>query len=386
MLTALHPGRNVLRNMLLAPAVGLSTTLLLEFLLSRAGLAVERFGVGLSACLVGAAVITFLRLRPPFAARQYLPFALVLVMGALLVAWPMFMFGFNWVSYANDDMADYALMAQRYLHNGFFSEPDLGQMLSGRDYSLYYWLLTGPGMWRSGVDLTLAWIASITDLTSAELYMPVIVSFQVALISALGALVTETRRRRTVALVSCALLAASAMATLGVMYQLAPQTGGLALLCAATTLFVESLRPARVRQAFGASALLAIVVSAMLLMYPELTPFLVLGGGLYVAILLFQRRLALRQVFRNELIAICALVLVLNVQLVYAIVFLINQLGAGLSANLQPCSDDLSRVCNGMDSLFPYFLVPSGLADLWGFHVISGGWVELASVGIEGGC
>ena len=47
--------------------------------------------------------------RAPLA--EYGPFALIFVLGLLVTCRPMLEFGFDWVSYANPDMAHYTLGA-----------------------------------------------------------------------------------------------------------------------------------------------------------------------------------------------------------------------------------------------------------------------------------
>jgi hypothetical protein len=374
---ALRSRRRTLQNMLLAPVVGLACTVVTVFLLNRAGLPVATFGPWLGATMAGTAWVIWWRARPLVAIRQYAWFAGVLVAAFVLNGWPMFLFGFDWVSYANDDMADYALMAQRYLHSAFFAQPDVDTLVTGRDYSAYYWLLTGPGMWRSGVDLTLAWAASVTGLSPAELFMPVIVAFQACLVSGLGALVARARVHRVPALVSCALLSCSALSTLGVMYQLGPQTGGLALLCGSSALLLRKFEARTPRRVLGEAVLLTLTVSALLLMYPELTPFLLIAAVLFALVLLRERQMHPRSILPTLGIAVASVMVILNVQVGYAAVFLLNQVGAGVVDHFGSCSDSraLGVSCPSVatiDSLFPYFLLPSGLANLWGFQVIAG--------------
>ena len=77
--------------------------------------------------------------------------------GALVfAAWPMFRFGFDWLSFCNDDMANYCLAADRPLNHGFFDGPNMEDFLQGRDYTQAYWFMHVPGNIRSGSDLILA--------------------------------------------------------------------------------------------------------------------------------------------------------------------------------------------------------------------------------------
>ncbi len=72
--------------------------------------------------------------------------------------WPSLRFGFNWISYGNDDMANYCLAAERFLHHGYYEIP-LQTELEGRDYTQHYWFMHALQQIRPGSELTIAWIA-----------------------------------------------------------------------------------------------------------------------------------------------------------------------------------------------------------------------------------
>src|SRR5947209_8460706 len=105
--------------MLLAPVAGCAVVLLTVFWLNRLGVPATRFGVILTLVLLAASAVALWRLRPAVAWRSYLPFAAVLAVALIVVGWPLFEYGFDWIAFANDDMANYTLMAERYLNHGF---------------------------------------------------------------------------------------------------------------------------------------------------------------------------------------------------------------------------------------------------------------------------
>ena len=86
----------------------------------------------------------------------------------MFVAWPMFRFGFAWLSFCNDDMANYCLVADRLLNHGFFDGPDMEDFLQGRDYMQAYWFMHVAGNLRSGGDLILATVCAVLGPKSAH--------------------------------------------------------------------------------------------------------------------------------------------------------------------------------------------------------------------------
>src|SRR5262249_1708410 len=150
----------------------------------------------------------------------------------ILTGWPMLEFGFAWFSYANDDMANYVLDAERMTRTGFLNIPDRSTFLEGLDYTQSYWFLAVDGH-RPGSQLLLAWVISLTGKPGFEIFMPVILAFHLVLISAAGALVCQSRRLRLPAIITCLMLSLSTQNSTGVLYQLIAQVGGLGMLAGA---------------------------------------------------------------------------------------------------------------------------------------------------------
>ena len=209
-LAVLKIRRSSVQNMLLAPVVGVSATLLPVFWLNRAGLPIAHFGLPLTIVLFLVSIGTLWYLRPILPLKQYWPFAAVLFLALFLTGRPMLEFGFNWLSYSNLDMAAYVLAATRMLDHGFFDIPNTAQFLSGSDNSLSLWFFDLAA--RPGAETLIAWTSSLTGLAPLKIFMPLILALHLVLISSAGALAHQTRRLRFVAWMTCVLLALSTSA------------------------------------------------------------------------------------------------------------------------------------------------------------------------------
>jgi hypothetical protein len=346
------PRRRSLHHLLLAPAVGLATTVLGTFLLNRAGCPVARFGWPLTAGLLVVTGVALWYRRPGFPARRYAPFAAVFIAALLLTGRPFLEFGFDWLSYCNDDMANYSLAASRVLRHGFYDFPTADDLFSGRDFSHYFWFFHVSGGIRCGAEMVVAWTSSLTGLTVHQAFMPVVVALQLVLVSSVGALAGLGRRPRRTAFWACTLAAMSSLLTYGVLYQLIAQVGGLALLCAAAAL----LRPTgrRAGRLPGRGLLLGLAGAAQLVFYPEVVPLLGGAFALQVMVLAWRRPRALPRMFGLTAVAALASLALVRGYCVDSVRFVLHQVQHGVSA---ACPD-----------IFPYYLLPSGLASLWGLQ------------------
>ncbi len=358
--TFLRRQSDPLQNVLLAPVVGLVITLLPVFWLNRLGNPVNSFGkvLALFLFLVSLALIWKIRLKLPW--REYTPFTACFLLALYLTGRPMLEFGFNWVSYANDDMANYCLSADLFLRHGFFDTPDLDVLASGKDYTLYYWLMHVPGGVRPGCDLLLAWVCSVTGLTAHQVFMPTILAFLLILISTIGALVYQTKTLYLSALIACGLLSISALNTYGVLQQLIAQVSGIAILAGCLVLLLQSFENFKRGALIQQGLLAGLLVVALFIIYPEVLPFLVLAFLLYHGVSLLRRKLYLKPLLIVSSLAVLTNLVFLNTFFIHAIAFLRSQTGKGIILN------DLQF------SLFPYFLIPSGLAGFWSLQPISG--------------
>ena len=110
----------------------------------------------------------------------------------------MFRFGFNWISYGNDDMANYTLAAERFLKNSYYFLPEQTQ-LEGTDYSQHFWFMHALQQIRPGSELLLSWTCSVTGLNPHQVFMPVIFALSLVQICSLGSLILFRGRFRRLA-------------------------------------------------------------------------------------------------------------------------------------------------------------------------------------------
>ncbi len=353
-----YPRVGVLRGWLLSPALGLSIVVLAVMVLNQAGIPIRHFA-SLTSLLLGVSAVGLLVWRRPvLPSRRIAPFAIAILFAWLWTGWPAFETGFKWISYANDDMANYCLAAQRFMDNGFYAVPTKAE-LAGRDYASYYYFMHVADMMRFGAEHVVAWTASIGRIKATEAFMPAILALGLVQISAAGALVLHRGRLRRVALLTVWLMAVSPLFMLGTLYQLIAQVGGVALLLTIVALLLRTWgtpsRPTLVRY----SVLPAINAAALCVFYPEVTPFAVLtfGGYGFVWVLRFRRFPAtLATVATYTLLGV---LLLLRHNIISYVSILIVQSGGALNA------------ANLLLSLFPYFMIPTGFSNLFG-------WMPLA--------
>ena len=345
---------HLLQNMLLAPSVGTSVCVMFVFWLNRAGIPVSKFGPALGVCLLLGTSILWWRGRVIVPVRRYLPFAAVFLFAFSLISWPMFKYGFNWISISNDDMANYCLTAQRLFKYGYFERLPPDELAKNMDLSAYYIFLADAGT-RTGSEMILAFVMSLSRLSSHQLFMPVIVALHLSLLSASGALLLRRNRFRGWTLMALVILSCSAEFTLGTIYQLIAQVFGLSLLAACAILLMVQNKITRRRLILKQAGLLALVFSAAMVVYSEMIPFLAFSCVCYWGVQWFKSRSIAG--LRSLPVAAMLTIVFLNSYLPAALKFMASQarLGSGHFALLQDAP-----------VLFPFFLLPSGMAQFWG--------------------
>ena len=352
---------------MLAPAIGAAAVTLPIFWLNQLGLPVRSFATPVLAAFAVAAVAVLWWKRPLFPARRMGAFFAILALALLLSGWPMLRYGFDWASYNNSDMTHYSLGTLRVLYGGFFDPPALDDVVRGTDHSAYdaykYILFNA----RSGAERTLAALWAATGLNAHLIFMPVILALHLMLISAAAALAAGGPRSRKAPLVVAALMAISPLATLGAMYQVIAQVAGLAFLCASVALLYRAPRRTTLRELVRGNVALVLVMSGLFIWYPELLPFLGLGWFAYLAMLAWRDRSEAKRAMLSAVAAGAVLLLVLNLYFVDAIRFMFSQAQSGA---LTPPGTALAPDIT--ESAFPYFLLPTGLANLWGILPIAG--------------
>lgn len=361
-LSLLRTQRNTLQNMLMAPAIGIAVTLLFVFSFNRIGIPIGHFALPLTLILLVGSIGVLAWKKPIFAGRCYLPFFLIFLLTLFLVGRPLLEFGFDWVSYSNDDMANYSLGAMRFLHDGYYQVPDFTLLLKHKDYTLNYWFMHALENHRGGSELIIAWASGTFKVATIKMFMPIIMALHLSLISVASALIATSRRYRCAALVLCLLLAFSALMALGTLYQLIAQVGGCALLAAGAILLLQPFTLHKKGIFLHQSILIGIIFSALTIYYPEITPFLGLSFVLYLVVSVLQGWRPNKQFYVSLSGAIALALLFLNTYTIGAIHFFLRQLHGGAHAM---SASELKG------ALFPYYLMPSGMANLWGMQAIA---------------
>lgn len=368
-----YPRFGALRAWLVAPGVGLSIVLLGLMACNQAGLPLGRCAMALTIGL-GVAAIAILAWRSPtWPGRALLPFWLAVVAALFWAGWPALESGFNWISYANDDMANYCLAAQRFIDRGFYDAPTMAE-LAGRDYSSYYFFMHVADMMRFGAEHIVAWSACVARVKATQGFMPVILALGLVQLAGAGALVLHLGRWRRRALVTVWLLAASPLFMLGTLYQLIAQVGGVALLVITLGLVTRPWVTAKRRVLIRYSILPAITAAALCIFYPEVTPFVGLAFGAYAVLWSVQRR-----AYPEALVAIAAYTLVgvfvlLRHNVISYLSILVVQFNGAMDAS------------NLLLSLFPYFMLPTGFPNFVGWMPIAYDFPEpVLSASILGG-
>ena len=352
----------ILRACLLAPAMGLAVVVLSTMALNQAGLPVRAFAWPLTAGLAFGSTVIFVWRRPIVPLRALAPFIAIAIFSLIWTGWPMLRFGFDWLSYVNDDFVNYCLAAERHKDFGFWRVPTMEE-LAGRDISQYYWFMHVPGLMRFGSELTLSWLSAVSGVKSLGIFMPTIVALGLMQIFSAAALVLHHGRWRRRALIAAALLAASPLFMLGTLYQLIAQVGGLALLLAATAILTARLPGAR-RRLVAHVLTLSVVGAALAAFYPEVTAFAVLTTVLAGTIDAVRQRAIPVARLRLVLYGIVGVIVLLRYNVLAYVFTIMLQMGSGFR------SVDLAL------SLFPYFMIPTGLANLFGLMPLALNFAE----------
>lgn len=360
-------GTRVRRHLTLAPAIGVAFTLLATFWLNQLGLPVQSFATPLALVLLLPAAVALALRRPPLPWRAHRAFALPVALGLAVVAPPMLAHGFDWISFGNDDMANYVLAAHRFAHHGFYDIPDVTAMTANTESPLGYWFMHVLDGSRCGAELLLAMTLSVTHRTAPEIFMPLIVCLNLVLVSAAGAMLPHRPRHLSRGLITSLLVACSALSVFGLLYQLIGQVLGLGLLCA--IIAVNGRGPMRM----GDIAIGAALSAALIIGYPEVLPFLLAEMGALALWMALRRRRLLRGALKAwAIMGAVSLLLVAP-----AMLPIIDYLHIQISTGSNPKRGSL---------LFPYYLIPSGLANACGLIAVAKLPVEpWLSLGIASG-
>ncbi|HUR58704.1 MAG TPA: hypothetical protein VM029_13410, partial [Opitutaceae bacterium] len=367
------PRFGALRSWLLAPGVGLAACLLCIMVLNQLGWPIGRFTWPMTAVLIVAATVVLVRRRPVFPTRVLLPFFGAALFSLLWTGWPALAVGFKWISYGNDDMANYCLAAERFASRGFFDVPTMAE-LSGRDYSSYYFFMHVADMMRFAAEHVVAWTASLARVRATEAFMPAILALALTQLFAAAGLALQAGRNRRRAHLTVWILALSPLFMLGTLYQLIAQVAGIALLLVTLALMTRRWGTTRRADLIRYSVLPGVAAAALCICYPEPTPFLALAYFCYLGIGILRRRISAAIAVGLIAYVMLAVVILLRYNVISYVSTLVMQLGSAThSANL-------------LLSLFPYFLLPTGFSNLFGWMPIAKDFPEpVVTLSIAGG-
>ena len=339
---------------LIAPTLGAVALVIPTIWLNELGLPIASFGPVLLAVFLAASVYAIFRWRSRIPWRRYAWFLPILLAGFVLAGRPMFEFGFNWLSYANDDMANYVLQAHRVLELGFYTVPPYSSYNFNKDATLVYWLNWTVNNERFGAEMIVALCLSAFPLNGFQLFMPVMTALGLVQMCAAAALVYHNEQYRGAALLTAGLMAVAALPTFGVEYQLLAQLIGLPVLIATTLLLFDIPRRPDARSV----ALCTIAATGLAAIYPELSPFLFLGAVIYFGVRFWRRSLDLRALVVWLSSVSVLTTLLLNVYLRNYLAVMIGR----VASTSGPESSAFFIVT------FPFYLIPSGIPNMYGLY------------------
>ncbi len=362
----LYTRRDLVRSALLAPAVGIVATIYPIYVLSWLGFPVGTFAHALTGATIVFAIMGWAWWRPLLPGARLLPYIFIVIFAFGAVGWPLLTLGLGWLGAVNPDMANYVLDALRLVDQPFIHLPAQDVWLRQSDWAAYFAVFPAFGV-RSASDLLLAWVIALTGENGAMVFMSLMVVLHVSLIFAATALISTPHRLARV--LAATLMSSAAMISLGVVLQLLGQVLGLLLLTLGCAFYLGPFYRMGWNALVRFGVLASAVLSLLVLSYPEALPFLALSFIVYHSIGARDIRPFVARGFL-ALFAIGTLAIVLIAPDAIAVLaFMFRQAQASI---------DVMRLAE----LFPFFLVPSGLATLWGFQPFYAGGGALLPLGI----
>jgi len=353
---ALVPERDSLRNALLAPVLGAAAFTIPAVLLNHLGLPVNAFAwplaIVLSAFAGYSLYVRRAKSRVPW--RALAPFLILLPFAFALSCRPALEFGTNWLSFSNEDMINYASDAQRLQSYGFYAQPAALDVAAGQRLSEEgFWFQGVMGNERVGVDTLLSVVSSLAGMRPFNIFMPLIGAGYFMLIWATAALGLARELRVRLALCIGIAMALSSLTTLGMLSQLLGQIFGLSGCVGAIALLGESDSEAVRENPAGQIGLRVLISAFVVAAYPELFPFVLLAMVLEHFVVPVLERRKPDYIAGSAALVSCGLAFLVlwNYGRTMAQVIVDRFHSATLPTH---------------DVLFPYFLLPSGIANLWG--------------------
>ncbi len=313
----------------------------------------------------------------------------IVVIGVACLGFPSLLAGPNWMAYANGDAIYYLSGALRLLEYGFFSPgSDQAQAIysSGTDYSLASFAPQVELGARSGAETLLAAMSGFMQADPFITYMPLMLALAGACALAGAAVVAQVSNRRWASAMAALALCVLPLAVYSVQNQLLAQTFGIGLLLGVAfacqryvfviddavstsdmthgsegerspTSFTRNV--AGVKRVAGQSVFLGVPALALLLVYPEIVPFLTIGFILCAGFALLNAR---------SLTAVSWAVISCATSLVVVGLVVTRSLASTFRFLLSETIAGQSRGGAGDITLFPDFIVPTGISAFWGLH------------------
>jgi len=361
-------GRPLVERVLLAPAVGLAIASMPAFWINRMGFPVQSFATMLTAVLIIASIVTYAVVRPDqkcswrsAEVRGSLVLVCVLFAGITVVDWPGLKDGIGWLGYANDDMGNFVLLAERVRHHGFFDPVSAQSVIRGSDFSeLMTWSM------RPASQIVLSLAGTLFGLSDPAMFMPLVVALYAAMAAAVTAIVYSEARSLVIATAVLVAIMLNPLNAFSAYSGLLGQAGGMAV---GSAFLALSLTPWEysTKRLTCISILLTIVLFSLNIWYFEFIPIAFGSVGLYLALngrqtLDARKRLSL---------AIVSIILAVGV--------LSGTYGAEAFNGLLGQFFNHGATAHSTDVFtFPYFMVEAGLVSFWGLSLVSD--VSLAQV------
>lgn len=308
----------------LSPAMGLAVFGFIIGWQNQIGTPIKSFGmetvVVLSLASIG--VLIWKKCRVPW--KQLAAPMMLAVLFTALVGYPSFRYGTDWISYLNNDYANYCVGATRVLQSGFFDVPTHEELLSGDPTHVYWGMHIGLGA-RPVTDFVLAALSDATRQSPLEVYMPVILMFALVQGWALAGVMAIRSYSQRLAIPAMVFLFFTPLFILGVYSQLFAQVGGLALMLLAYALLVKPTRPRPWKESLLRLLPCAAAVGGLLWFYPESSPFGLLAAGMVLLWEWIKRPAQRRSRAATLGLAACITILLLNINLLMVLRFLLLQ-------------------------------------------------------------
>jgi hypothetical protein len=345
-------------GLFLSPAIGLSAAIIFIFIFNRLGNPVSQIKIPFLLFVLALITLKLSKTHSYRVNSKVLAKIAIAPIGVLVSGWPLLKYGFSWLSYVNDDMNNYVLAARRFYNFGFFTKPNT-EFFMNKDFSqIYYFMHVRDGV-RPGSELFLAGIANVNGGDTLSVFMPSILALQMVLIFSTLAfsrtLRNRTRLKTRITYLMCLIFP---LFSLGYLYQLIGQVGGLSIGIAtlAICLWLTKLREYDdIQKAFF---ILAVMLAASFIWYPEFLPFIAVSIFLLIFTLNIEQ---IKLYFRKSAVPLMFLTIILNKYFFTAVQFGISQVKS---------SQESTKIAASAE-LFPYFLKPHGLTALLGLEPLN---------------